>query len=85
MIHRTQCNIPQGIPAFRAQAIVNSAILDDQRTEAILKERLTLPDEKWRHFDNNDLYFSADEAVKYGIADEVADFSPPFGQKIYNI
>jgi len=32
MIHRTQCNIPQGTPAFRAQTIVDAAILDDQRT-----------------------------------------------------
>lgn len=85
MIHRTQCNIPPGTPAFRAQTIVNSAILDDERTETILKERLTLPVEKWDHFEKDDLYFSAEEAVKYGIAEKIGDFSPPFGQQIYNI
>ena len=85
MIHRTQCNIPQGTPAFRAQTLVNSAILDDQRTEAILKERLTLPDEKWKHFQNDDLFFSAEEAVKYGIAEKIADFPSPLGGQIYNI
>jgi ATP-dependent Clp protease, protease subunit len=85
MIHRTQCNIPPGTTALRAQTIVNSALLDDQRTEVILKDRLTLPAEKWKHFENDDLHFSADEAVKYGIADKIADFSPPTGRQIYNI
>jgi ATP-dependent Clp protease protease subunit len=85
MIHRTQCNIPQGTTAVRAQNIVNAALLDDQRTEAILKERLSLPADKWEHFESDDLHFSAQEAVQYGIADEIADFSPPPGTQIYNI
>jgi ATP-dependent Clp protease protease subunit len=85
MIHRTQCNIPQGTPASRAQTIIDSAILDDERTQAILKERLALPAEKWEHFKHDDLHFSAREAVQYGIADEIADFSPPSSGQIYNI
>jgi ATP-dependent Clp protease protease subunit len=85
MIHRTQCNFPQGIPASRAQTMIDAAILDDQRTEAILKERLALPAEKWAHFKHDDLHFSATEAVEYGIADEIADFSPPSNGQIYNI
>jgi ATP-dependent Clp protease protease subunit len=83
MIHRTQCNIPQGTPASRAKTIVDAAILDDKRTETILREKLVLPEEKWRSFDNDNLHFSAEEAVRYGIADEIADFSPPPGTHIW--
>jgi ATP-dependent protease ClpP protease subunit len=85
MIHRTQCNIPPGTPAVRAQTIVNAALLDDQRTEAILKDRLVLPADKWKQFELDDLHFSAEEAVKYGIAEKIADFSPPPRTQIYNI
>jgi ATP-dependent Clp protease protease subunit len=84
MIHRTQCGIPAGTPANRAQTIVDSALLDDRRTEVILRENLTLPDERWVSFENDDLHFSAQEAVEYGIADEIADFAPPPGARIWN-
>jgi ATP-dependent protease ClpP protease subunit len=44
-----------------------------------------MPRNKWAHFDHNDLWFSAEEAVQFGIADEIAEFAPPVGTKLYNL
>jgi ATP-dependent Clp protease protease subunit len=54
-------------------------------TEGILREHINMPEEKWAHFNHNDLWFSSEDALKFGIADEIADFKPPIGTKLYNI
>ena len=59
--------------------------IDDGRTEAILRSHLTLPKSLWAKHKHHDLYLSSPDAVRYGIAQEIADFSPPFGSKIFNI
>jgi len=59
--------------------------LDDQRTEAILRERLKMPDDLWDVHRIADLWLSADEAVKYGLATEIGDFAPPLGTQVYNL
>ena len=85
MIHRTQVPVVAGVPAARMQTIVDGAVLDDSRTEAILREHLALSDEQWRLFNHDDLYFSADEAVACHIADRIGDFAPPSGTRIYYV
>ena len=84
MIHRTYLN-PQYATTTRLQAATKSLLVDDQRTEAILKAHIKLPDEQWKELDYHDLTFSADEAVKYRFADEMAEFAPPKGTQLYNI
>jgi ATP-dependent Clp protease protease subunit len=84
MLHRTQCIVPQGSSARVTQTIVNAAIVDDQRTEAILRRHIRLTDERWAEFDNNDLIFTAEQAVATGVADEIAEFVPPAGTRLYN-
>ncbi len=77
MIHRTQCNVvAQSAPS--AQAIVDAAKIDDERTEAILRANLVLPDDSWAQYSGGmDVVFTAQQAVDAGFADEIADFSPP--------
>lgn len=83
MIHRTQTTT-QAANTQTIKAFAESAVLFDKSTEAILREHIkNLPAEKWAHFNHNDLWFSADDAVKFGIADEIADFAPPLGSKVY--
>jgi len=65
--------------------IVKSLILDDERTDRILRERLTFPDNLWAQLDHHDLYLSATEAVQFGIAQEIDEFSPPAGAKVFNV
>jgi ATP-dependent Clp protease protease subunit len=84
MIHRTQTTT-QSANTQTVKAFVESAVLFDENTEAILREHIHMPEAKWQHFNHNDLWFSATEAVEYGIATEIGDFSPPPGTKLFNV
>jgi ATP-dependent Clp protease, protease subunit len=84
MLHRTTAS-PQSAHAGRLHSIAESVILDDQRTESILKSHLNLSPDEWSRLDKQELWFSADEAVKAGFADEIGEFGPPTGSKLYTI
>jgi ATP-dependent Clp protease protease subunit len=83
MTHRTS-GPAQAFEAARLKAITESVILDDQRTEAILRKHISMPENRWAALES-DLLFSAEDAVKYGVADEIAEFAPPLGSKIFHI
>jgi hypothetical protein len=38
-----------------------------------------------RRFDHRDIFFTAEEAVQAGISDEIREFSPPAGTRIFNV
>jgi ATP-dependent protease ClpP protease subunit len=42
-----------------------------------------LPDNLWDVHKVTDLWLSAEEAVKYGLATEIADFAPPKGEQLF--
>jgi ATP-dependent Clp protease protease subunit len=84
MLHRTQIS-PTGATAERLQAITKNVALDDQRTEAILRYHLKMPDDLWEVHKTADLWLSAEEAVKYGLATKIAEFAPPFGSQVFNV
>jgi ATP-dependent Clp protease protease subunit len=84
MLHRTQVS-PQGATAERLQAFARNVTLDDERTEAILRQRLKMPKDLWDVHRVADLWLSANEAVKYGLATEIGGFAPPFGTQIFNV
>jgi ATP-dependent Clp protease, protease subunit len=71
--------------AAQLQAIAEGVQLDDSRTEAILRQHLRLPADRWEQLGQRDLIFGAQEAVDFGFADEIGDFSPPPGAKVFNI
>lgn len=84
MIHRTQtttqCANTQAI-----QSLADSAVINDQRMETILRQHITMSSEKWCQLDYRDILFTAEEAVKAGIADEIGEFSPPCGSRLFNV
>jgi ATP-dependent Clp protease protease subunit len=82
MIHRTSFS-PVGATSDRLQAAANAAALDDQRTEQILHDSVTLSQEKWDVHKVADLWLSADEALNAKIATEIADFAPPMGSQLF--
>ena len=82
MLHRTQA-APAGVTAERLQALGKSVALDDERTETILRAHLKLPDDLWDVHKVADLWLSAEEAIKYGLATEIADFAPPKGTQLF--
>lgn len=84
MLHRTQAT-PLSATAERLQALGKSVMLDDERTEAILKTHLKLPNDLWDVHKVTDLWLSAEEAVKYGLATEIGDFAPPKGTQIFYV
>jgi ATP-dependent protease ClpP protease subunit len=84
MMHRTKSSA-QPATAIQLKGIAKSLTIDDERTEAILAEHVTLLNGKWSDLDDHDFYFSGEEAVKMGIAHEVGEFSPPAGTQIYNV
>jgi len=84
MIHRTQTTT-QAANTQTVKAFAESAVLFDKNTESILRQHIKMPEDKWAHFNHNDLWFSADDASKFGIADEIAEFAPPAGTKLFSV
>lgn len=83
-LHRTQTTT-QAATTKAMKVLTENAILFDRNMEEILREHIDMPAEKWSALDEDDLWLSAENAVKYGIADEIADFAPRVGTKIFTI
>jgi ATP-dependent Clp protease, protease subunit len=84
MLHRTYAS-PQAAGAERLQAIAKGLLLDDERTETILRQHLTLDEGRWAEHRSNDIWFSAQEAVDAGFATSIGDFAPPKGSLVYSL
>ena len=84
MIHKTFIN-PINATLDKLETTSQSLLLDDTRTEGILKERAKLTREQWETHRQGDLWLSADDALAAGIATEVAEFAPPAGYRIFNV
>lgn len=82
MIHRTT-GAAQPTTAGHLHSLAESIVLDDERTDAILREHVKLSPDEWASLDKHDIWFSAEEAIKAGFADEIGDFGPPKGSEIY--
>lgn len=84
MVHRTNAKSSGGLPLSAMRGITKSLSLDDERSEGILKDRISLPPgQLWSDLDDYDFYFSGREAVDIGIADEIGEFAPPLGSPVY--
>jgi len=85
MIHRTAFtfNTPATAEALKIRA--EGLLIHDARSEAILRQHIEMPAEKWHIHERGDLTLSADDSVKFGIAHEFADFLPPAGNQIFNV
>jgi ATP-dependent Clp protease, protease subunit len=83
MIHKGSNN-PNSSGAGKLKALASNLSMEDARIETILRDHLDLPKELWTQFDYHDVFLSGADAVKYGMADEIADFSPPIGTKVLN-
>lgn len=85
MIHPVHTN-PNGALAHAALlSTLESAIADEERIDAILKERTSIPDDILTQRRSVDLFFAAEKALEYGLVHEVADFTLPAGNQVFNI
>lgn len=85
MIHPTSIPLQENVQAERLQSSLNAALADDQRTEDILRERTSLTDDILNARRYREVYITPEEAVKFGLADEVRDFALPQGNEILQI
>lgn len=83
MIHKGTNN-PDTSGAGRLKALFANLSMEDARIESILRAHLTLPEELWTQFNHHDVFLSGADAVKYGMAEEIGEFSPPVGVKVLN-
>jgi ATP-dependent Clp protease protease subunit len=83
MIHKST-NTTQGAGVDRLKAVTANLTIDDTRVEEILRAHLRLPEELWTQFSYHDVYLTGTDAVAYGMADEIGEFSPPMGAKVLN-
>uniref|UniRef100_A0A7V4XUU4 ATP-dependent Clp protease proteolytic subunit n=1 Tax=Acidobacterium capsulatum TaxID=33075 RepID=A0A7V4XUU4_9BACT len=83
MIHKSTYN-PNASGADKLKAVADNLTIDDIRMEEILRAHLRLPDELWIQFRFHDVYLAGADAVTYGMADEIGEFSPPVGVKVLN-
>jgi ATP-dependent protease ClpP protease subunit len=84
MVHRST-NTAQFATSTKLTHIAKSLILDDQRSEAILRAHINLPPALWTEIEHRDLYISGQEAVDFKMADEIGEFAPPPGTQVYNL
>jgi ATP-dependent Clp protease protease subunit len=86
MVHRST-SFPIGThSASKLESTAKSLRIDDDRTEAILREYLAFSRRKWSDLRNNaEFWFSSKDAIASGMADYVGEFAPPIGTKIFSI
>jgi ATP-dependent Clp protease, protease subunit len=84
MLHRVTAGT-QFAKAPGLKSITDSVLLDDARTEAILRSHCKLSEEQWAILSHHDLIFSGEEAVRMGFADEIAEFAPPPRTQIFTV
>ncbi|MDR5729425.1 MAG: ATP-dependent Clp protease proteolytic subunit [Terriglobia bacterium] len=83
MIHKGT-NSTQGAGVDRLKAVAANLTIDDARIEEILRAHLRLTEELWTQFNYHDVYLTGADAVLYGMADEIGEFSPPAGVRVLN-
>jgi ATP-dependent protease ClpP protease subunit len=83
MIHKA-INSPDGAGVDKLKAVAANLAIDDTRMEEILRTHLKLPEDLWTQFRFHDVYLTGSDAVAYGMADEIGEFSPPAGVKVLN-
>lgn len=85
MIHKATFYSSAPTTSVQLSAATQSLKVDDDRIERILKEYIRLPEEKWDAHRFVDIFITAEEALQYGLIDEIADFVPPPGATLINI
>lgn len=85
MIHKATFYSSGPTTSIQLSAATQSLKVDDDRIERILKQYIRLPEEKWDAHRFVDIFITAEEALQYGLIDEITDFAPPPGATLINI
>jgi ATP-dependent Clp protease protease subunit len=85
LIHKSTMPMVAPTGAAELGRRVEGLVVDDERTEAIYREHLTLPDARWAAHANSDLIFTAQQAVDCKLATMIGDFAPPADSTLINL
>ena len=85
MMHPTTQPLPEGTSLERLNSALDSALADEKRLDDILSNRTMLTAEELRPRRFRDIHITPQEAVKFGIAHRIVEFSLPEGKKIFQI
>jgi len=83
MIHRTRFT-PQLATGGLLRELTVVADLEDKRTEALLRDHITLHGRTWEDLEGKEFWFTAEEAIQAGIVHSIGDFSPPMGSQLWS-
>lgn len=85
MIHPVMMGSNGMMAATALKTALQAALHDEQRTEAILRERTRIPDEIFARRLAEDVYLSSTQALEFGLVHEIRDFVLPAGNQLFQI
>ena len=86
MIHPTTIGpFQEALPWSKLDSALKSALAEDSRTENILRERTSLPDDILNARRMTDVNIGAEKALEHGLVHDILDFSLPQGNEIIQI
>lgn len=85
LIHPTTIGGAEVMAAERLQSALDAALADDERTESILRERTSLPDELLHARRRKDVNITPDLALKHGLVHGIKEFTLPKGNEIIQV
>lgn len=85
MIHPTTMGSSEGMSARRLQSTLDAALADDDRTDNILREYSSIPEDVLAARRHSEVHISPRQAVDFGLVQGVREFALPEGQQIVQI
>jgi ATP-dependent Clp protease, protease subunit len=85
MMHPIQVGSAGNMATTPLEAALKSALADEARTEQILRDRTTIPANILDGRRRTEVYITPDEALKYGLVHQIADFALPTSSQIIQL
>ena len=85
MVHPTTMGSADGMSARRLQSTLDAALADDDRTDNILRQYSTIPEDVLAARRHSEVHISPRQAVEFGLVQGVREFALPKGQQIVQI
>jgi ATP-dependent Clp protease protease subunit len=85
LLHPAVWKTGTGLNTEQLAIVSKSLAKGDKNIDDILKTRINMPEAKWRQARRHQLEISAQEAVDFGLADEIGSWSVPQGKTIISL
>lgn len=85
LLHPAVWNAPSGLNTEQLRIVSRSLAKNDKDIDDILKTRITMPATKWKQARRHQLEISAQEAIDFGLADEIGQWTVPQGKSVISL